>query len=87
MSAIAALLKTLLGGVFDDKLVRGGLIAAALAALVGWFVHDQRAIGAAKATANTERKTNHAINLGNSGARGSLDGRVRGTRDPSYRGD
>ncbi len=87
MIGFGAILKTLLGGVFDDKLVRGGLIAAAIAGLVGWFAWDQRAIGAAKATATIERKTNHAINLGNSGARGSLDGRVRGQRDPSYRGD
>ena len=79
------MIKTVLGLVFDSRPIQALLAVLGIAGLVGAFAWEQRSIGAAKAEAKIERKTTHAIQLGNSGARGSLDGSVRGERDPSYR--
>ena len=68
---------------------RLGVIAAALAALVGlraWDVSNQQAKGAVKAVAKIEKANDHASKLGTAAARKSADG-LRGQRDPSTRDD
>ncbi len=69
---------------------RIGVIAAALAALVGlraWDVSTQRAKGAERAVAKIEKANDHATKLGRRAADGSTASGVRGQRDPSTRND